>query len=262
MALPTDALAERELANVLDLTAAATRVSAEGWFERDGPLAWFWSAVPIALLNQVVACGPDVPVSTLERAVAALRATGDPFSARIRAGRDDALAVHLERLGLHEERSESFPGMALAPLDARALRGQEDAHDLDLRAIVDLDGLAAHHELLAEGFEMPLEIARRLVPPVALGLESFTILVGFVDGVPATTASAWTAGDTVGVYNVASRATHRRRGLGSAATRAAILDGADRGATVATLQSTPAGHGLYASLGFREVMRYRTFVAA
>jgi N-acetylglutamate synthase len=65
----------------------------------------------------------------------------------------------------------------------------------------------------------------------------------------------------VGVFNVATAEAFRRRGFGAAATRAVLREGLERGASVAILQSSPAGHGVYEALGFREVVRYRVFVA-
>ena len=51
----------------------------------------------------------------------------------------------------------------------------------------------------------------------------------------------------------------RRRGLGGAVTRAAVLAGFDRGASLAALETSPAGVALYRSLGFREITNYRVW---
>ena len=259
--LSDDALAEREMENTLQVSAACSAAAGEGWFRREGPLAWGWSELPIAFLNQVVPCGPGVSAAAVDRAVQALRATGDPFIARIRAGIDDGLVPQLKGLGLREDPDEAVPGMALHPLRAAAL-GAPDPEGLDLRTVDDLAGLASHQELVSEGFEMPLDAARRLVPPAILGVPSATIVVGSTGGVAATTAMAWTEGDTVGVFNVVTSEAFRRRGFGAAVTRAVLREGLRRGASVGILQSSPSGHGVYEALGFREVVRYRVFIGS
>ena len=60
---------------------------------------------------------------------------------------------------------------------------------------------------------------------------------------------------------LATAGAFRRRGFGAAATRAVLRDGAERGASVAILQTSPLGHRVYEALGFREVVRYRVFLA-
>jgi ribosomal protein S18 acetylase RimI-like enzyme len=255
------ALAEREMENSLRAWEGGTVASGDGWFHREGSIAWFWSELPIAFLNEVVPCGPDVSPAAVDRAVGELRGTGDPFIARIRAGLDDALVPQLERLGLREDPDEALPGMALHPLEGAALAGP-DPDRLVIRTIHDVDGLAQLQALMAEGFEMPLQVVRRMMPPAMLPVPAATFVVGSVDGEPVTTATGWTEGDTVGVYNVATSAAGRRRGYGDAATRAVLRDGVARGASVGILQSSPLGHRVYERIGFREVVRYRVFASA
>ena len=257
--LSTEALAERELDNVLRVWEAGLALDAEALFERDGSVAWFSSGLPIAFLNEVLTCGLDPSPATLERAVATLRERGNPFIARTRDGIDDAAVPVLERLGLREDPEEALPGMAMHPIDAEALASPAPA-GLEVRRVEDAAGLADHHEVLAGGFGMPLDIARRLIPEATLGLPTCAIVVGYADGTPVVTAMAATFEGTVGVYNVATLEGHRRLGYGEALTRRAVLDGVARGATVAILQSSPMGRGIYERIGFREVVRYRVFV--
>lgn len=63
-------------------------------------------------------------------------------------------------------------------------------------------------------------------------------------------------GDAVCLFNVATLPDHRKRGLGAAATMAIVTDAAEHGATVAVLQSTEAGFGVYRRLGFETVVEY------
>jgi ribosomal protein S18 acetylase RimI-like enzyme len=80
--------------------------------------------------------------------------------------------------------------------------------------------------------------------------------VGRIDGRIVATALGLTAGGATGIFNVATKPEHRRRGYGSALTLRAARDGFADGAELAYLQSTPDGHVVYRRLGFREVDEY------
>ena len=64
---------------------------------------------------------------------------------------------------------------------------------------------------------------------------------------------------TVGIYNVGTAESVRRRGYGWALTLAAIRAGAEAGCTLATLQSAAMAQSLYEVHGFRTLYRYRAF---
>jgi GNAT superfamily N-acetyltransferase len=68
--------------------------------------------------------------------------------------------------------------------------------------------------------------------------------------VPAATASVLLCGSVCGIYLVGTLASARGRGLGSAATLAAMHHGRERGAAHAALQSSEMGERVYRSLGF------------
>ncbi len=77
-------------------------------------------------------------------------------------------------------------------------------------------------------------------------------------------AGAWSlvAGTDCGLYAVATAPAWRRRGLARALMRGVLGDAYRRGARTASLQSTPMGEPLYASLGFSPVGRYDEWVPA
>lgn len=76
-----------------------------------------------------------------------------------------------------------------------------------------------------------------------------------MDGRPVVTGATLRVADAVGVFNVATLPSHRRRGYASAVSARAVLDGLADGARWAFLQSSAAGHGVYEQLGFRTVER-------
>jgi ribosomal protein S18 acetylase RimI-like enzyme len=82
-------------------------------------------------------------------------------------------------------------------------------------------------------------------------------LLARVDGRPVATALGLLAGEGIVIVNVATVPDARGRGIGRAVTLAAMHAGADAGATIAVLQSTEMGHGVYQRLGFEEYGRYR-----
>ena len=72
---------------------------------------------------------------------------------------------------------------------------------------------------------------------------------------PVATAVTWNHAGVLGVYNVATLAAHRRKGLARAVVAAALAAPACKGGPapcdVAVLQSSPDALSLYESLGFR-----------
>ena len=58
------------------------------------------------------------------------------------------------------------------------------------------------------------------------------------------------------------QAEHRGRGLASALLRGILAVAAREGKRTATLQAMPAGQGVYARLGFRQVSLLRAFTRA
>ncbi|MFE1855127.1 GNAT family N-acetyltransferase [Streptomyces sp. NPDC059489] len=68
-----------------------------------------------------------------------------------------------------------------------------------------------------------------------------------------------TAHDVAGIFIVHVADTHRRRGIGTALTAAALRVGQDRGMRLAALAASAAGEPLYRRFGFVEVSQYRLF---
>ena len=78
------------------------------------------------------------------------------------------------------------------------------------------------------------------------------LYVGYLDGVPVASAELTLGGGDVGLYNVSTLASHRRRGFGTALCMHALLDARTEGQTTAILQAQGAlGLGVYTRLGFQ-----------
>ena len=67
-------------------------------------------------------------------------------------------------------------------------------------------------------------------------------------------------GDTAGIYLVATHEQARRRGLGALVMRGLHADAHARGRTLAVLQSTPLGEGLYRHLGYRHLGGWTSWI--
>ncbi len=74
--------------------------------------------------------------------------------------------------------------------------------------------------------------------------------LAFDDGRPAATASVLMCGEVAGIYLVGTMKDARGKGLGTAATLAALQHARERGATVGALQSSPMGESVYRAMGF------------
>ncbi len=68
------------------------------------------------------------------------------------------------------------------------------------------------------------------------------------------------AGDTTGIYLVATASAARRRGLASEVMRGLMREARARGLAAVVLQATPQGHGVYRRLGLRDVARWTSWV--
>ena len=80
-----------------------------------------------------------------------------------------------------------------------------------------------------------------------------------LDGRPVGTSLAIRTGDVAGVYGVGTQPEARGRGVGTAATWAAVTAGTDWGSDTIVLQASQMGLSLYERMGFRTVVRYITF---
>lgn len=143
---------------------------------------------------------------------------------------------------------------------------------LDIRPVRDAAGVAAFAAVLAANWNPPddevLRFYRCAAPALYAPECPATLLVAYLDGQPAAAAEVYrtasgcspagdaTRLDVAGVYNVCTLEAFRRRGLGAAVTRAALLHARRAGCRHAVLQASGDGYRVYARLGFRDVGRF------
>lgn len=213
----------------------------------DGFLMAFTKSIT-RMFNQVLPIGIGAGPNGLANAVEQARATGVCWVLQLRDGIDDHLLLTVEQLGLVEDK-ESQPAMIrTGPLSG-------DAHlprDFEIRRAIDAAGFDDH--VAAGTPTMRTWLGEGLLsdPDVAL----FT---GYVDGAPVAKSMSVSSGSCVGIYNVSTDPSCRRKGYGWAMTATAMRHGITAGCSAATLQASPMGLSVYAAHGFRTLFRYRLF---
>ena len=265
MRVPTPApfhvadLVRRNMENEIALWSAGAGLTPGVEAGRDGAIGWFLNDIPVPFFNQAFVLDAPAEGAALRRAVDRLRSHEQPYQVRVRAGLDDALLPLIADLGLVEDPEEAYPAMALSPIP-EDVDAPPPPDDLEIRLATDGSTLRATSRSSPKGSGMPFALVRRFLGPQVLEIAGIAILVGSRAGEPVATAMSFVADGTVGVYNVATIETARRRGYGAALTRRAIDEGRRQGADVAILQSSTIGRPVYEAIGFRETAEFRVFV--
>jgi len=121
--------------------------------------------------------------------------------------------------------------------------------ELEIVEALDASSVRAAEQLLDEVFGCASPEQGALIEPSIIS-DEFRVWVGFVDGRPVSTATAYVGDGFVGVYAVATAADARGRGYGDALTWEATMYRPD---LPATLQASPMGRPVYEGMGYRTV---------
>jgi ribosomal protein S18 acetylase RimI-like enzyme len=87
----------------------------------------------------------------------------------------------------------------------------------------------------------------------------FHVATARLEGDPVATGMVFDHQGDAGIYNVATLAHARRRGLSGSVVARLLTDAVARGCTTATLQSTEMALGVYGAAGFRDLGRILEF---
>jgi GNAT superfamily N-acetyltransferase len=153
------------------------------------------------------------------------------------------------------------PGMA-ASLESLATIERE--RELEVRRVCDADLVDDWFSVFAPAFELSRAAARAFRDLIVAGgfadAAPMRNYVGYEDDRPVATGSLVPAAGVGGIYNIATRAERRGRGIGRAITLALMHEAAEMGYEVAILWSTSAGLPVYRRLGFSERVRVPTYL--
>ena len=127
-----------------------------------------------------------------------------------------------------------------------------------VRSVSDGRSLDEFRQVIVED-GTPEYVARRLFSDDFAADPEVELVIASLDGRAVGTSLAIRTDEVAGVYAVGTLADARRRGVGSAATRAAVAAGRAWGSEVVVLQATEMGFPIYRAMGFRTVVRYAIF---
>jgi len=212
------------------LTALGLRsaTDADAWRALDPPPHIYFSAITLR---------PDTPVEAVADAAGAVC--------------DSWQTIDLAQSGFRDWRHEPW---FLRP--ASEPSGPEAAPELEIVRVATAPEVEELEAVSVRGFENESATIEpgTLHPPTILDDPRMVLWLGRVAGKPVGAAMSYRTEDAVGIFGVTTIASMRRRGYGTALTRAAML--VDSGLP-SILAPSPEGEGVYRRLGFEHVGELR-----
>ena len=229
------------------------RLAGGEWSESED-LVSYASGLPVPRFNGVVVLGPRADEGTAAGWLDDLTFRGLPHAILSRPAAPSWVGPLAAVYGLTTVEHEPFmrhadPAAVATSADAQAPRELV----IDVVDPADAEGLRTAQQLMADGFEAPVELLAPLMGAALIAAPGMCAYVGRVDGEPCTVGLGAVADGHVGAFNIATPPPFRRRGFGRAVTARIVGDGLRLGAHTAYLQSSPMGFGVYERLGFRTI---------
>lgn len=239
-------LADENLLARFDLTRRHVD-DPRGGVARFGVVGVVAIGVDAAYFNSVFVEDPATRPEDIAAALEWVEARGLPAMVRVREELDPALRASVEATGLAAH-PLPLPVMALEPIPQILPAPLAEVEIRTGRAELFDD----FHAALESG-----DVIRRVFGPALVADPAVRLAVAYLDGEPVSCGAAIRSGSAIGVYAVATVERARRRGIGRAVSWAAIEAGrAAWGGTIAVLQSSESGLGVYRAMGFEKVAGY------
>jgi ribosomal protein S18 acetylase RimI-like enzyme len=240
------------MARLCDATPAGRRII-------HGDALVLVSGAAIPSLNVAAGTTPDPgPVSrkTLDEAATEVARAGLPWSVTVRGAAGDAVTALAARHGLTKRGDLLLMGCAAR----EALLRADEASSSLIHPVSAADS-KVYTDALGEGFGVPCDVFGSLMGGGVLDAPGFAGYLAEVDGQPVATGLGVRSGRAVGVFNISTVPSARRRGLGRAMTVRVMADAFAADADTAYLNPSQVGLALYESLGFRGIETWTTFTA-
>jgi len=248
---------ERGLASLIEAFRRVARLSEHGAIEEHDNVIAIATGMPVPAFNPTfVVRPPRDPDRAFQRVRDFYMRCG--IAGEVNAWDDTAHAIADAATNSALVAGHRIPCLLLAPLGSTV----PTAPDLEIRRVDDAAALIRFNDVAAEVFGLERQVIAVFDDPRLLEMPSSTLHVGLVDGTPVATAWSYCIDDVVLLFNIATLASHRRRGIGEAMTWRAIQDGLERGCDLAFLQSSAAGRPLYERMGFRPAVDMQTWSLA
>jgi ribosomal protein S18 acetylase RimI-like enzyme len=170
-----------------------------------------------------------------------------------------------DRLQAHGfEAAEAELGMSLELSEPSA--NVESPKGLSIRRVRRREEIAEFAAVIAANWDPPdshvIAFYAQATPALLQANCPMRLLVGYLDGQPVSTSEVFIGAEVAGIYSVATKREFRRRGLGSALTWAAAEEAKRMGIPIVVLQSSDAGKGVYARLGFQPAVHFMEYTIA
>jgi GNAT superfamily N-acetyltransferase len=214
-----------------------------------------------------VICGAALGARTADAAISAaiawFQAKGQPFSWWVgSASMPQDLGARLVAHGLVHAETETGMVLDLGRLNDREI----PISGVDIRRATDRMELHDIATIVAANWDPPdKEVITyyHRTAGILLGPASpFRFWVAYLSGQPAAACESFLGAGVAGIYAVVTRAAYRRRGIGTAVVRAALLNARAEGYRVATLQASEQGQRIYERLGFTTCGSFREYKPA
>ncbi len=217
-----------------------------------GGIFAFATGLPIGMFNGCIVAAP----ATARDLTAALDWTAGrdvPYRLWIHEELTDPLARTARQRGMEQD-GWLIPQMVLRPSPDQSA----PAAGVRVRSVSDGQSVAEFRRVSVEDGTSE-DVARRLFSDSFAADPDVGLVIGYLDDRPVGTSLAIRTGEVAGVYAVGTLRDARRRGVGTAATWAAVAAGRTWGCDTIVLQASEMGFPMYLEMGFRTIVRYATY---
>lgn len=212
----------------------------------------FVTGLPIGMFNGCIVAG-QAAARDVDAALEWVTGRDVPFQLWIHEELTDPLAPTFRQRGMEQD-AWLMPQMVLRPVP----EPPSPAPEVTVKVVSDGESLDNFRGVFVKA-GVSEQVARRLFAASFAADADVQAMVASLDDRPVGTSLAIRTDEVAGVYAVETLPDARRRGVGTAATWAAVSAGRAWGCEVVVLQASEMGFPVYRAMGFRTIVRYAIF---